>query len=443
MTFLVLVSAASVIPTVLALVRLRRDGPRALASPRGLLLAYVAVASAVPTVWVYTQGPLLVGSNTMADSTPLLMALGVLGFAVGALVPFPQRWGRGREERRQSGASPVDRAPRLKLLGRGALAVPLAVAAYGVATASVETRGANQTDQSIADSLTVAADILAVVAVLLLAAASRLPGLLSRWDVGLVALLVVLNAYNGNRGGSVIILLLLVLLWLFAAPTGRRTTWTIVIMGLLLPAAGVAASALVLQHRDNAISGGTAQQTIGPLEMVVRDWESVPYTVGETATAVAEDGYYRGQTIVVALVRQLPSFVTTPILGPVQNSGAFVFRDLVDAPEGQGFGFSLIAEGVLNFGAVGAVAIPLLFGAALSWLYSRADLGGGAYRLLYFIAAATVPMAWRSDLLGTTKFVLYAFVLLTLLLWAARHLDRLKWWGRGEPVSDRGTSARP
>jgi hypothetical protein len=108
--------------------------------------------------------------------------------------------------------------------------------------------------------------------------------------------------------------------------------------------------------------------------------------------------------------------IADPILGPPYDTGSYVFRTLSGlANQNMGYGFAIPAEGYLNFGAVGAFLLPMVAGAVLAWLYSHFSPDGTrAINLVYAVAVGTLLFAWRSDVLGAVKGVLYP----AIIIWA-------------------------
>ncbi|MFC7550581.1 O-antigen polymerase [Plantactinospora sp. GCM10030261] len=93
------------------------------------------------------------------------------------------------------------------------------------------------------------------------------------------------------------------------------------------------------------------------------------------------------------------------IWGQPNDTGAFHFRTLIGMTnDGQGWGYSIPAEGALNFGLPGVLLLPFVYGLALAWLYARFSAAPTrALELIYSIAAASVPFAFRSDVHGAVK----------------------------------------
>ena len=344
----------------------------------------------------------------------MLMGLGLAGFALGVTVRFEAKPPR-----------PIAADPKACVYaGRLLILVPIVRRAYQYAVGSVAERGYDQTVRGLGDAIGVAASISVLVGtVLLLAGQSDERKPIAPIDWLLLLLYAALTGLVGDRG-SVISLVVLVLLFLVARPSlvsDRRRRRLIVPVAMGALALALAFSYRTVMYR----SGSAAQPETGVLETLVRDWASVPFTTGHVASATEVSGYYWGSTILMGLVRQIPSPLVNRFIGPADDTGAMVFRDLYPTDASHGWGFSIIAEGVLNFGTLGAFLLPAAAGMALAWFYSRSDPSGhSALNLVYYVAAASVPIAWRSDVLGAVKTSLYALVILWVVLLVARAVTK-------------------
>src|SRR5690606_36392652 len=98
--------------------------------------AYIAVATLAPTAWLLTQGNLgLFRQRDLSADAPLLMSLAVVGFALGAAVPFRRRHA-SRELPRDS--------QTLTQAGRLLLAVPFLLALNSFRAGGAAVRGGGQ-----------------------------------------------------------------------------------------------------------------------------------------------------------------------------------------------------------------------------------------------------------------------------------------------------------
>lgn len=360
---------------------------------------YVAVASLAPVAWLYVaERPLgYITTQLMAPHTPILMALASVGFTLGCLIVPRGRVKPGKKmDPRTLGAA-----------GRLLLLVPLVLAARDFAGAVVGVRGLGQSQFTAADVLNALGMIAAPAAVSMILASRQQLGkrLLGPADAAMMLGLVVLLGLNGRRGAALGVMVVL----LFFA-TRRKGANLRAVLGF---GAMLVFTYAVVVYRTAATGGRT---TLSSVAVLLRDLGSVAFTTGATAQALPPASEFGGSTIVAGLVRQLPSPIVNSLLGPPDDTGAFVFRTLTGLGNNRtGFGFSLPAEGVLNFGTVGAFLVPAAAGVLLAWMYARFDPGASkALALLYPVAVGTVPFAWRSDTLGAVKGVLYP----ALILWA-------------------------
>jgi hypothetical protein len=258
---------------------------------------------------------------------------------------------------------------------------------------------------TLADSLSVITAILGPTAVILI--------LVSRYQQGksilsvpggvLVVALVGLNGLNGQRHSALGIMLSILIFM-----TRKRGSKLRTLLGL---SAILAFAYIVVLYRVTVTSGSRPESIDSAL---LQDLGSVTFTTGVTATLMGEGPYLNGASIIAGLIRQLPGPLSNLLFGPPDGTGAFQFRRLSGlASDGNGFGFSIPAEGVLNFGMAGAFVVPFVAGVLMAWIYARFSLvGSRAIHVLYVVAASTLPFAFRSDTLGAVKGVLYPGVIL-------------------------------
>ena len=257
--------------------------------------------------------------------------------------------------------------------------------------------------------------------ILALIAAGRGGGLtkpFTKLDLVAAASLVVMLGANGRRGAAIAVILVLAFAYA-SRPTARSRTIPILVgTGLLV---GFAYQVVVYRTTATGADVGLA-----PIEVLLRDLASVPFTSGVTDRLLVHFDQYNGATLLADLVHLLPGPLTAELFGPTSDTGALVFRYLYGAPDTLGYGYSIPAEGILNFGTAGAFLLPFAMGATLAWLYARADFNASrAVQLAYYLAAATLPFAWRSDVLGAVKGVLYPLIVIWLVLLYARTIQTL------------------
>lgn len=402
---LLLAGALAAAGAVIGIRRTRNAGRFDLFHPLLFPSLYVAVACLAPALWLYGAGRELgyISPRLMATNTPILMALAAAGFTLGCMVKVKSTGSSGK---------PID--PRvLGMAGRLLLAVPLLLAARDLAAGIVTSRGQGQSSFNFIDVLNAAGMIAAPAGVaMILASRHQLERrLLSLFDGAMILTLIVLLGLNGRRGAAVGVMVVL----LFFA-TRRRGMNVRAILGFV--AMAVFAYAVVV-FRTTATGGRTTLSTVGVL---LRDLGSVAFTTGATALALEPGQALHGSSILAGLLRQLPSPVANSILGTPDDTGAYVFRSMTGLGNNStGYGFSIPAEGVLNFGTVGAFAVPFVAGLLLTWMYARFDaLGSRALALIYPVAVGTIPFAWRSDTLGAVKGVFYPALILFMTIVFAR-----------------------
>lgn len=349
-------------------------------------------------------------STELHPHTTLLVALAVAAFAVGIL------WAP-RGVRPGAPPSPVSPA-RLLLMGRLLILVPLAIAARIVATGGVRTRGQDQLAVSASDSLVSLLSPVSIAAITIMLMAHRLrghPRLLARLDWVLIGTLVLLTALRGTRGDILAIGLLLLVAQSREGAKLRR----IVVVGLILAAASV----LVLQYRVEAKGQVVSDSAT---DIVLGDMSAGPYAAGATAAAVpGRYDYQAGSTFVQDAIRQIPSPLALPLFGPPENTGPRIFRRIVGLSNpNTGYGFSIPAEGYLNFGLPGMLGLCLFVGLVYGWAYPRMSFRNArAIGVMYPVLVAALPFGLRSDMLGFTKNVLYPLVMVGAALIVARAAD--------------------
>jgi hypothetical protein len=382
-----------------------RDGRIAPFEPLVFPTAYVAVTCLAPAFWLWETGGHLgiAKRSTLSPQTPALMALAVIGFIMGAMLTFRPR------------VYPIEvlNSRYLAVSGRILLLLPMALAAEGVVSGSVLRRGAAQNVVTIGDSIQTLGVLLTSAAVVLLLVAHQHDGasLLGRTDWFLILTSLALLGLTGSRGSSLTIMLLLLI---FSAPK-RGGNVRAFLGGVVMTTFAY----VVVSYRTAAVGENTDLGFVGTL---LSDLGSVFYTTGVTAAQLGPNGYLGGSTIVAAAIRQLPGPFVIALLGQPSDSGAFEFRRIAGiTTDSNGFGFSLPAEGVMNFGTIGALLVPFIVGASLAWLYARFDRAGARGRqFAYAIAVGSLPFAFRSDVLGAIKGTLYPFLVVSVVLVAAK-----------------------
>lgn len=369
-------------------------------------VAYIAIASLIPTWYVYVEGNELneFTEITAGPELPKMVALSVVGFCCGTWIRFKPR--RSVETNR----APIDRR-FLRIAGRALIVAAIFGALADLAGGSLDTRGQGQDVYTTADSLLAAAGLAASAGVVLMAwGAYELPRVVTRFDLILLMVLVALLAASGRRAVGLTVVLVLVGVISWKRGAALRVMASMCVLAV--------ASFQILEYRMR--SHGSSAPTA--VEGMLGDLSSIAFTTGATHVSMGEQTM-GGATLFAALIRQLPSPVAVPLLGPPTDTGAFVFRSLFPVDSAMGYGYSIPAEGVLNFGLLGAFLVPLACGGALAWLYAKVDLASShSSGWVYLLAAAWVPFAWRSDALGAVKGVLYPAIMMGMAAVLARSL---------------------
>lgn len=391
-------------------------------------LVYVSVSFFLP-FWVTYALERPVGSlarpYSVADWTPLLLVLGVVAFAAGAALPF-----RHKVDSKSHLGDAQDRVSRnLIAIGRLIGLVALGLAALALIRGGVEVRGTGQGEYSTLDSLSVATKMAPLTAAVLIVvghASGPSRAVAAKIDVLLLGSIVVATGLRGTRSAAIAVILVMVMAMINHGKAIRSTVFGIGGAALFMVA--------VLRYR-NEVQGVSTEASFW--EILLGDMAPVGFTTGTIAEFVPSTfPFASGSTILAALFRQLPSPIAVRLFGPPDDTGAQVFRQMIGLTNpNQGVGFSLPADGYLNFGILGVMGTCFVIGSMLSWSYARYDLSSTrATGALYLILVAMLPFALRSDYLGSIKSVLYPF----MILWVAIILARVALPTRAKGSQPRG-----
>lgn len=366
---------------------------------------YVALACIAPTWWLWTSHSLGVGEGTgLAESTPMLMALSSIGFALGSSL----RFGPGSPQ--PTGWFSVPK--RIAVAGRLLLVLPIGLAAYDVASGKVATRGLAQNSITLLDSLSVFADTAAIAALVLILASQQMRhlGLLAKCDWLVFGVLIGLLGLSGERGTAIVFMLAILIFMARERAGGIKT-----VVGLLV---AVLFATTVVSYRMAAVGDARG---LPKILTVLGDLSSVSFTTGRTAEVLGNQTL-GGATLWAGIIRQLPGPIVNRLIGLPSDTGAFRFRQITGLTnDTQGYGFSLPAEGVMNWGAVGSFAVPFVLGVILAAAYGRfVNYPSRARALLYPVMVASLPIAFRSDFLGAIKDNLYPMIIIFVVLVIAR-----------------------
>lgn len=400
----------------------RTERGRDLFHPLAFPTAYIGLSFLVP-VWVFItqRSPMRFDPDSFASNTANLVTIGLACLVAG--LAWPWRPSKSTVNKEVDGST-------LLHGGRLLAATATVLTMNSVRLGAIEQRGLAQTTYGLTESVTTATLILGPLSLLLIALGHRAQHGTERlrlFDWLLVAALATSIGLTGERGGTIVVLLML----LYVHTRGRVRP----VVTLTLFSAMAAVTVLILSLRE--VARGNRAQRSGVLEVLAGDWSVATYTTGITAASVPENAPFAlGHTYVVAILRQLPSPVANRLLGQPHDTATYRFREMIGySNPNQGFGYSLPAEGYLNFGIFGLIIACLMFGLMGSWLYNRPGWPSARLSTLaYAIYVTALPAMLRSDALGTIKALLYPLLIATVILFLARwahgrrhrHRDRLR-----------------
>jgi oligosaccharide repeat unit polymerase len=378
--------------------------------PVAFPLGYITFALAAPLLYLVLAGEPLQVIPALVDATVVaLFAVTIIGLAGGI--------GAGLAVWRPIKGKPAQALDhrRLRAIGRLLVVAALFPRGYLVVSHLGEPYGAGSVSFGAEHSLdTLAVFMLFAGVVLIVVANVQLRGRIATpLDLALFGSFAGLTLYYGGRGE----LIPPVVFAIWAQHTYVRR------LRLRVVAAGVLAIVLVFQAVGGTRIGNSAYE--GPRHVLERTLVAVgtpTYDSSETVLHVPDErGFEYGSTYGAALLRQLPGPIAVRLFGDPDDTGAYVFRRVIhfDDPN-SGFGFSLPAEGYLNFGVPGALVAAFLLGLLLAYAYRRqANPATRPIHLLYPVVLAALPLALRSDALGQLKWVLYPMVIVAAAYWVS------------------------
>ena len=368
--------------------------------PAAIPSLYVGFSLLAP-LWYTSVTGTSVGSlargEAISPRTQQLLVLAVASFFAGALI---------KTKADKARLPAVSSELTLVQLARVLLILGILLLIPSVLGGDVRSRGVDQLNYGIQNSVTSLVFILTMVGQMLLhATRARLGRRMTAVDFTLIIAAAALSGLTGRR--SQVIAMVLLFLFFHWRRSGR--VWGVT-LGVFFAGA---ISLTILAYRS---AGSSAAKS--PIEALLGDMAVGAFTTGATVERVPYAWpYEQGSTLVAALIRQLPSPLANRFIGPPDDTGALVFRRLLGfSDSNQGFGFSLPAEGYLNFGVPGIVIVMFALGALTSFLYHRFDIDTmSAVTLSYPIVVAELPYLLRSDFLGAGKLILYQTVLIALV----------------------------
>lgn len=382
-------------------------------APSGLPSIYVFASFLLPTYAMFAQGQRfsIFTQESLSESTPTLVATCALSFFLGASF---------RPRKKVTTQLPGDAPGALARVGTVLFVATLLLNVYLLTSRGVAVRGQQQTTYTGLSFIGPLVNMMGPCSILMLLASkesAKLKGIWAPPPALAAVVLISLIVLNGDRASAVGIVFLL----LYGATRNKARTAALI----LTLAAVTMLAAQVSEYRQGAAGGAsqitTADSTLGDLSVVT-------YTLGATAAHVpSEMNFAYGSSILDGAIRQLPSPLALRLLGPPEGSGTLRFRQIVGYQDpNNGLGFSLPAEGYLNFGLLGAGIICLFLGLLLSFLYglSQSHAGTTLGKYLYPLALSSFAFALRSDFYGAVKGFLYPAIFLWLALMFSQHRSK-------------------
>lgn len=298
----------------------------------------------------------------------------------------------------------------------------LALKAVQVLLGRGRSYGEGQLQVDAFSTLTTIVEGLFTAAILLLALTARPLGhkILPAWLlVGVAAYAGASLLFLGSRGELIAPAILL--LW-FASREKKIRISTL---------AALIAGAMLLFNwtGDRRLSGSSTigTQDTSFIERSLIDTSSPFIVTNLLAEAVPNSApFLGGDTYLESLKYILPGIVSRAIFGAPDATASLIFRDIIGfSNQNTGFGFSLPSEAYLNFGRLGALAIPLLLGHIFSRMYVHtAGVSRRLMSVVYPVALAALPYGVRSDSLGQLKMILYPLAIIAIAALLAKRRAR-------------------
>lgn len=385
--------------------------------PFALPVAYVTLALMTPLLFLtFSDGPLgFVQPAQVTNGVVIALGLTILGILVGLAVPV-------------LGMAPV--GPRTPLLvdrrglrsvGRAFLVSSLVGRIFVVRGQFGRAYGEGSVGfswSSVTDNLA-SALLLAGVVLVFISNVSLRRKLGGALDWTILGFYVIASLLVGNR--SELLAPALLALWARHHYIRPIKLSHLVALSLTLILLFQAIQALRVSE---PVPGATRTSVV---ERVLFDFVSPVYLTAETMKRVPDSHpFLYGSTYLAGVKRLLPSPLANTLFGPTDDTGTFVFRDLVGFKNpNAGLGFSLPTEGFLNFGFFGCLMSGIFTGLVLGFSYRHTKLLlEGPVNLLYPIMVSTLPLGLRSDALGQMKGVAYPMLLIALAVALKRRHSR-------------------
>ena len=368
-------------------------------------LGYVTLSLTAPAIYLGLAGrPLEALPNAVTLEMAALFIAVILGLAAGLSLSLA-RLGSGLVTGTDNG---LDYRRMLKV-GRVSLLAATALKLYAVSGQLGEAYGTNSVSFGATHSIDVIAGFLVLAGLALASVANvQLCGtVLSKVDAAVVSAFALTTLASGGRDELIAVMLFLA----WAQHTLVRRIRLVPILAASLTLVVVLQGVVGVRAGESVVGG------VAPfLDRTMTSIGTPTFDASETIRRVPKEREYElGATYSAAIKRQLPGPLAVKLFGEPDDTGAYVFRDLIgfDDPNA-GFGFSLPSEAYLNFGIAGGAGVAVIVGVFLGYAFRRARSPAiRPVHLLYPIALASLPTALRSDALGQLKSVLYPMAALT------------------------------
>jgi len=212
----------------------------------------------------------------------------------------------------------------------------------------------------------------------------------------IIGIYVMLQGFLGFRAGAIVVLVTSLWLWhVTITPIPRKIIISLALVAMLiLPVIGV----LRVLPADERTSFSAWQSTYAeidnPLIALIREMGGSMAATAYTITLVPDlREYEHGATYAYALSTLAPNLFWTVHPGVLNSPSKWLVETV--SPEtalaGGGFGFSILAEGYLNFGFQGAALPMLLIGWGIGSLSCRSEMESSPL-MLCFIALSLIPL---------------------------------------------------
>jgi hypothetical protein len=213
---------------------------------------------------------------------------------------------------------------------------------------------------------------------------------------GIIGVYVLLQGFLGFRAAAIVVLITAMWLWHVAIGTIPKKAIILVaaVIVLLLPVIGVLRILPAGERTSLSAWQTTYAEIDNPALEVVREMGGSMATIAHTIALVPDmRDYEYGATYGYALSTLMPNLFWKVHPGVVNSPSKWLVETVSPetAQTGGGFGYSLVAEGYLNFGFLGSAVPMLLLGWGIGTLSRRSEMES-SHLMLCFIALALLPL---------------------------------------------------